>query len=357
MAQEERRLISTINQYLGINAHLHSHFLHSETEGWEEFHSSHITDLTRAMNTHLPEMGYIARQERSLQIRHFDETTSPISDVLISDVSYTGKPAGVRTFAAPQAQVALHVPASTLLEREPVETKRPSAIKIYELQEETGGGQREKPVAWIELLSPSNKSGSGYASYIAKRETLLANWLVFVEIDYLHGISTTLETIADYRPPGRDQKPRETAHPYHLWLIDPRLPADEPQSAAIAAFDVDQPIPSLSIPLNRGDYLPFDFNAVYHQTFRAQPAFGMAVNYTAAPEAVGRDYNERDQLAIAARMLTVQKLQRDGINLANGPFPVDLSLMESLRRQPDIVRRMVNSDTPSVRGLLDFDLD
>ena len=64
-------IITTTNQYLGINAHLHSHFLHREPEGWEEFHSSHITDLTRAMNSRLPEMGYIARQERSLQIRHF----------------------------------------------------------------------------------------------------------------------------------------------------------------------------------------------------------------------------------------------------------------------------------------------
>jgi len=344
MAEEARRIHSTVNQYLGINAHLHSTFLRTEPEGWEEFHSSHITDLTRAMNAHLPAMGYIARQERSLQIRHFDEMTTPISDVLISDMPGSGKAASARTFAAPQAQVALNVPASTLLEADPAETKRPFAIKIYELE----GGQREKPVAWIEILSPSNKAGSGYASYIAKREALLANWLVFVEMDYLHGASTSLEKIRDYHPPGRDRQPREDAHPYHLWMVDPRLPPDDERSGAIAAFDVDEPIPAMRIPLNRGDHLTFDFNAGYHQTFQAQPAFGMAVNYAAAPEGVEQDYNRRDRLAIAARMLTVQKLQREGVNLANGPYPVDSGVLERLRHTPEMVRQVLTSNTPDL---------
>jgi hypothetical protein len=180
---------------------------------------------------------------------------------------------------------------------------------------------------------------------------------VFVELDYLHGVSTTLETVPDYRPPGRDQKPRDEAHPYHLWLIDPRQPQDEPESAAIAAFDVDQPIPALSIPLNRGEYFTFDFNAVYHQTFRAQPAFGMAVNYAAAPEAVERNYNLRDQAAIAARMLTVQKLQRQGVNLAAGPYPVDPNLLDALRRRPDAIRQVLISGDITPINPLDLDLE
>lgn len=346
MASNPKRIVSTTNQYLGVNAHLHSHFLHREPEGWEEFHSSHITDLTRAMNIYLPEMGYIARQERSLQIRHFDESvSSPISDVLISKLPGSRTP-----LAAPHAtQTALNVPASTLLERDPAEEKRPFAIKIYELAD---NGQREKSVAWIELLSPSNKSGSGYASYAAKREALLANWLVFVEIDYLHGISTSLDTIPDYRPSGRDALPREDAHPYHLWLIDPRLPPDEPESGAIAAFDVDQPIPSLSIPLNRADHFTFDFNSIYHQTFAAQPAFGLAVDYIMPPTAAKRDYNQRDQIRIAARMLTVQKLHREGTPLSGNPPPVDPHLEGALRRHPETVDQVLQSGTAP-----DLDID
>lgn len=138
---------------------------------------------------------------------------------------------------------------------------------------------------------------------------------------------------------------REDAYPYHLWLIDPRQPPDDPQSAAIAAFGVDQPIPALSIPLNRDEHLNFDFNAVYHLTFRAQPAFGMAVNYAAPPPAVERDYNTRDRLAIAARMLTVQKLQREGADLTDAPYPVDPQLVEALRRQPEQVDQVLQVGT------------
>lgn len=341
MPRQEQRLISFVNQYRGINAHLHSHFLHAETEGWEEFHSSYITDLTRALNAQLPDMGYIARQERSLQIRHFDQTSAPVSDVLIS--AAPGKVAPARPYAATGASFALNVPALTLLERDPAEAKRPFAIKIYEAHL-GNDALREKPVAWIELLSPSNKSGAGHASYSAKREALLANWLVFIEIDYLHGVSTTLERIPDYRASGRNQPPREDAYPYHLWLIDPRLPPDDDHSAAIAAFAVDEPIPSLTIPLNHGDAVTCDFNAVYHQTFRAQPAFGMAVNYAAAPLDWASDYNTRDQQAIAARMLTVQQARRDGLSLNDGPYPPDAAILERLRQRPELVQRVLSGD-------------
>lgn len=322
-------ITSLTNQYLGINAHLHSHFLHTEPEGWEEFHSSHITDLTRALNQHLPSLGYIARQERSLQIRHFDEKpSSPISDVLISRVP---QPALSPASAVPHTQTAFNVPAATLLEPDPVDVKSPFAVKIYELHDDVplSGAWRETPVVWIELLSPSNKSGAGYRGYVAKREALLANWLVFVEIDYLHGVSTTLTSIPDYHPAGRDQQPREDAYPYHLWMIDPRIPPDDPRSGAIAPFTVDQPIPALMIPLNPDTSFTFDFNAVYHQTFKAQPAFGMAVNYAAPPIAMNEDYNQRDQEAIRARMDTLQRLVESGINLADGPYPIDSDRIKS----------------------------
>ena len=333
-------IFSMTNQYLGINAHLHSHFLHHEAQGWEEFHSSHITDLTRAMNAHLPGMGYIARQERSLQIRHFDDHVSaPVSDVLISDLERTrDRAASVGVHQS--AQQALQVPASVLLEPDPDEVKRPTAIKIYELVD---SGQREKPVAWIELLSPSNKVGSGLSSYVAKREALLANWLVFVEMDYLHGVSTTLDTVPNYRASGGEPHPPEDAHPYHLWMIDPRLPPDSPESGAIASFAVDQPIPSLNIPLNHGDTLTFDFNAVYQQTFRAQPAFGLVVDYAIAPESVEEDYNRRDQTTIAARMLTVQQSARDGHNLDQESQPVEAELLERLQNDYQQVLEVLRS--------------
>jgi len=57
-----------------------------------------------------------------------------------------------------------------------------SAVAIY---------QRHQPhgdlVAWIELLSPTNKPlGRHFDAYRAKRQMLLQAQLVFVEIDLLH---------------------------------------------------------------------------------------------------------------------------------------------------------------------------
>lgn len=337
MASEPVRLISPINQYLGINAHLHSHFLHDEPQGWEEFHSDHITDLTRAMNEHLMAMGYIARKERSLQIRYFDDSVhQPISDVLIGHLPSQAQ-VTPQHFGGLEAAYALNVPASALLEMPDTEIKRPSAIKIYEREPDDDEG-RGKPVAWIELLSPSNKSGAGYVDYVAKREALLGNRLVFVELDYLHGISTTLEKIPDYRPQGRDQQPDPDAYPYHLWLIDPRLSPDDAQSGAIAAFAVDQPIPALTIPLNHGDRFTFAFNDVYHRTFNAQPGYSLVVDYRKPPESVERDYNRRDQIAIAARMLTVQNRARDGLSLSDAPEAVDADVLRELQDKPDWTR-------------------
>ena len=55
------------NQYLGINAHLHSYL--QASSDWTEFHTNHITDLMRLMRAQLYPMGYIAKIEQSLQIR------------------------------------------------------------------------------------------------------------------------------------------------------------------------------------------------------------------------------------------------------------------------------------------------
>jgi len=42
---------SNINQYMGINAHLHSYF---QNEGnWNSFHLSHISDIARLLQIQL----------------------------------------------------------------------------------------------------------------------------------------------------------------------------------------------------------------------------------------------------------------------------------------------------------------
>ena len=63
------------NQYNGINAHLQSLL---QQDGWESFHSAHITHLTEAIDQLLP-YGYYVVNEKSLQISAIDPRTGDLS--------------------------------------------------------------------------------------------------------------------------------------------------------------------------------------------------------------------------------------------------------------------------------------
>jgi hypothetical protein len=303
---------------------------------WREFHRSHITDLKRALNVELEPRGYIAHQEDSLQIGFFPDDYKPASDVLIRDVAPNQRDAPGTTAASS----VLSLPAATLNGSEEARIKAPAAIKIDRLEDEEAAGL---PVTWIELLSPPNKSGHGLESYSAKRDTMLQLRVAFVEIDYLHGISTSLESIPDYRPAGRGIKPSPNAYPYHIWMIDPRLPRYHEESVALASFSVDEPIPVFVAPLSGHERLTFDLNEGYHQTFRLQPGFGRRIDYARPPTNVLDDYNAREQLAIAARMLTVQGLAAQGVDLSLGPFPVDPTIRARLETDQMAVQTLLSS--------------
>lgn len=72
------------NQYVGINARLHSYF--QSEGGRDSFHANHLTFLTAALKAELLPMGYTAEVQQSLQIRRFGEPAGkPESDVTIYD--------------------------------------------------------------------------------------------------------------------------------------------------------------------------------------------------------------------------------------------------------------------------------
>lgn len=82
------------NQYVGINAHLHSYW---QGDGdWSEFHTSYIVQLSRTLKTQLLPLGYTTGIEQSLQIRRNDrQVQRPTSDVTI----YAQDPPTVREAA------------------------------------------------------------------------------------------------------------------------------------------------------------------------------------------------------------------------------------------------------------------
>lgn len=312
------------NQYHGINAHLHSYW--QSMGGWHSFHGNHIADLLRALRAALLPMGYTADLETSLQVRRLDQPLDdPESDVTIFD------PHPVRPFLPASQNIAdanlLVLPVSEVLQEPPLSENEFAAIAIYQLVHR--GRNQGAPVAWVELLSPANKGGSQDAiTYREKRSHLIHSGVVFVELDYLHESGSTLGRLANYFV-RRRQSAKADAHPYRIAVIDPRPNFDEGK-AYIAEFDVDQPIPTVTIPLNGDDLLAFNFDRPYQKTY-IETLYGLElVDYSQLPQHFDR-YSPADQARIANRMVVVLHAERDGVDLESGPLPVGtLPLTEAL---------------------------
>jgi len=292
---------SVKNQYPGINAHLHSYW--QAVGGWSRFHTNHITDLMRVIRPLLLPMGYDADVEPSLQIRRIDDAKPPQfpeSDITIYDLNPT-RSAQSRTTPQPAGTAELVVPIPDALYGNPLSEKTYSAVKIYQIK--PGKLDQGDPVAWIELLSPSNKPGGRDAQeYFDKRLAVIENGIVFIEIDYLHESAPTLHGIPNYRI-RRGQMSDKDARAYRIVVIDPR-PNLQNGIVRLKEFDVDAPIPAMSIPLSGGDALEFDFGLPYRKTFEETLYGRQLVDYSQLPQNFDR-YSEADQTRIARRMLAV----------------------------------------------------
>lgn len=276
-------LHSIKNQYRGINAHLHSYW--QNEGGWDGFHTNHIADLMRLMRLQLLPLGYTAEIEQSLQIRRAAELSRPESDISIYDRLPNRPPTN---HSLSQQGIAI----SELMDLS-VELAQYRAVAIY-------GEKSDKPVAWLELLSPSNKPNGQDASYYRdKRLKVLQAGLVFVELDYLHQSPSTFEHLPSYLR----RKDKGNAHAYRIVVINPR-PSLETGVAYPHEFDVDERIPTLEIPLNGNDILRFDFQAAYDKSY-SETLYGMElVDYSQLPLHFEK-YSPDDQTRIAARIIAV----------------------------------------------------
>jgi hypothetical protein len=312
------------NQYRGINAHLHSHW--QAKGGWDEFHFDHITHLSAALRLQLRPMGYIVGSQNSLQIRRMDEPARrPEADVTIYDPDPVRSRQPVTSaVTAPQVVHLLDV----LEIYEEVSPYR--SIVIYD---QPGKGT---PVAWIELLSPSNKPGGQDAEiYKRKRQDILQTGIVFVELDYLHESSPTFLKIPDYRTRGATDRSQAGSSPYRIVVADPR-PIFNEGDAYIYAISVDDLLPVVKIPLSSGDIVEFDFNPPYQRTFE-EDFCGDNVDYTQLPLNFDR-YSDADKARILSRSLAVLRASEQGISLEQQPEPVEVLALDEVLKQWDAVK-------------------
>ncbi len=252
------------NPFRGINPILHS-LLQDTTKSpdlnmdsssiWPSFHAQHIVHLTDAIQQVLPP-GYAAFSEKGLQVNSADadDKSNPIPDVsawrLRSD-----RPDNITQQAAPMS--GGYVMTLENIEEE-IESRPIRSVAIYyEVQSHRNLG---RVVTRIELLSPSNKpGGSGYAAFLKNYVAALKSGTSLITLDYLHETPSPFSVIPAYpREPG--------SHPYYVTLADARTPKKETNAYG---FDVDSPIPALTIPLNGSDQvLNFDFDGVYQHTYQ-----------------------------------------------------------------------------------------
>jgi hypothetical protein len=308
------------NQYLGINAHLHSTL--QNAGGWESFHGIHIAHLTTLLQAQLLPMGYEADIEQSLQIKRTGERASyPISDVTIYDTDPLRAMQPVTRTMSATHEVVVPIPAILNFSEEEIQYYK--AIGVYKAA--YSRPERGEPVAWVELLSPSNKpTGRDFEQYREKRAKVVESGIVFVEIDYLHQFPPTFDQVANYAP--RKGRPASDAYPYRITVIDPHPDVLEGIGRSWQ-FKVDEPLPTMTIPLSADDKLSFDFGKPYRKTFE-EMFYGNKVDYSQLPLNF-ESYNDDDQARIVSRMLAVLRAE----NPENEPIPVETIPLHSALEQ------------------------
>lgn len=299
---------SRINQYRGVNAHLHS-YLQANVDSWTHFHTSYITLLVFAIGASLP-IGYRVEIERSLQIR---ENYREIEDQIrrLSPVRAYTKfvlPSSRNAVDPPQIAVIIQPLRDTIINDESLYH---TAAVIYRSETNKSLG---KPVIQFELLSPANKDGDGYWQYVDKRRTTLKSGLTLVEIDYLH------ETVSPIRGIPCYIYKQPTSRPYSVTINHPQ-PSFEKGISTTYLFHVDDPIPALSVPLEGNDRIQVDFGIVYSQVYSKLHTDGYRVDYEQLPLRF-ETYMEIDQERIRRRMDAVSVAHRQGVDLDAAPVPL-----------------------------------
>ena len=199
-----------------------------EVQGhWEGCDAALVTHVAEDLNQRLPD-GYVARIEtRVTFVSQSLETHHKIPDVLIggdpdsrtTPVSASAREAGVATIEPTTIPFALGE----------VEL-RDRWIEIVNLPE-------MDLVTVIEILSPSNKAGTGRTEYLQKRAALIDRRVNFIEIDLLLG---------GRRMPMAGPLPRGD----YYAVVGRSSGAPDAQ---VYAWTIRQPLPAIPVPLRAPD--------------------------------------------------------------------------------------------------------
>ncbi|HMF37512.1 MAG TPA: DUF4058 family protein [Isosphaeraceae bacterium] len=215
-----------------------------EAQGlWESFHAALVTHCAEALNQNLPE-GYVAQIETRVALVSLEIPSGQrIPDVLV------GREPNAPRFPSSSSGGAVGAatiePMTIPLARGEVEI-RERWIEISSLPE-------LELVTVIEILSPSNKSGSGRSEYLQKRDALIDQPVNLVEIDLLVG--------------GRPMPMGKNLPAGHYLAIVARA-ANRPD-AKVYAWTIRHALPPIPIPLRAPDAdVRLDLDQPFDLTYR-----------------------------------------------------------------------------------------
>lgn len=293
------------NPFRGINPLLNSllqgdHYYESGDTApsvWPSFHAAHVVHIVDALNEQLIPLGYVAFAEQGLQI----QTGSPFQypdDAVYDRIPGIDRPVAASTALSTAPSAALvHIPVDDIIEM----ARSYKSVTIYPTPQEHP--VLGKPITRIELLSPSNKRGGNhYLSYVRNRADAIQSGTALIEIDYLH------ESTPPYpdgnllrHPTGKD------SYPYYIAVTNIRV---KPVEVVIRPFGVDEPIPTVAVPLAKDTALRFDFDAVYQHTYQVG-AWPTLIDFEQNPERLNT-YSAADQNRIGQKLDAVRGQHRPG---------------------------------------------
>jgi hypothetical protein len=249
-----------------------------ESQGyWLDFHAAFLIDCRRALTAVLPRHYGAFVEERI----HLVDLTDDSLQVYRPDVAVAATGRELTSSRDPGGVATLE-PISIPLAFDDLDEVRHRWIEIRRLP-------GRSVVAVIEVLSPTNKTGSGRVEYIEKRNEWIKQPVHLIEIDLLLG---------GHRLPMR--RPLPSGDYFSFVSRSERRP-----DCDVYAWSIRRPLPIIPIPLADPDHdVPLDLQNVFAQTFEDAPygdsiAYNRPLNLPLAPE----DRTWAEQLARQGRVM------------------------------------------------------
>lgn len=231
---------------------------------WSEVHSRLIGAIANGLEKSLSDAYFISVEKRVYQLTSDDAVLIGIPDTTLATFSraINNSPREAATVVQAAATATLEPTADYLTVTLPIPLEiRESFLEVRDI--DTG-----EVITAIEVLSPVNKrSGDGRRIYESKRQAILGSQTHFIEIDLLRS--------------GSPMAMRETLEPTDYRLLVSRA-SDRPL-AQLYGFNVEQPIPTIPVPLRIGEQdLALNLKTLLDEIY-AQARYARRIDYQAAP--------------------------------------------------------------------------